>query len=90
METLPAQRRRHQTLLFSATMTDNLGELEHLAMSDPVKYDLTKVAAVPATLTQEYLFMPAQVSAVHNIVSSSNTSSSMQYITLIAVVDLVY
>ena len=38
-EALPRSR---QTLLFSATMTSNLEELESLALSDPVKYDLTK------------------------------------------------
>eukprot|EP00611_Tribonema_gayanum_P023876 TRINITY_DN5113_c1_g1_i1.p1 TRINITY_DN5113_c1_g1~~TRINITY_DN5113_c1_g1_i1.p1 ORF type:complete len:509 (+),score=170.88 TRINITY_DN5113_c1_g1_i1:42-1529(+) len=58
MAAVPSAR---QTLLFSATMTDNLAQLESLAMTDPVKYDLTKRATVPATLTQQYLFMPAQV-----------------------------
>ncbi|KAG5187615.1 DEAD box helicase [Tribonema minus] len=57
MAAVPSAR---QTLLFSATMTDNLAQLESLAMTDPVKYDLTKKATVPATLTQQYLFMPAQ------------------------------
>ncbi|CAM9967492.1 unnamed protein product, partial [Laminaria digitata] len=38
-EALPRSR---QTLLFSATMTSNLEDLESLALSDPVKYDLTK------------------------------------------------
>jgi superfamily II DNA/RNA helicase len=60
MAAVPAQR---QTLLFSATMTDNLAQLESLAMTNPIKYDLTKRATLPATLTQQYLFMPAQVSA---------------------------
>ncbi|CAN0009958.1 unnamed protein product, partial [Discosporangium mesarthrocarpum] len=55
---LPEDR---QTLLFSATMTSNLRDVEALALTDPVKYDLTKKAAVPATLTQEYLFMPEQM-----------------------------
>ncbi|CAM9803388.1 unnamed protein product [Ascophyllum nodosum] len=57
-QALPQSR---QTLLFSATMTSNLQALESLALSNPVKYDLTKKATVPATLTQEYLFMPQQM-----------------------------
>lgn len=36
---LPSSR---QTLLFSATMTSNLQALESLALTNPVKYDLTK------------------------------------------------
>ncbi|CAN0243634.1 unnamed protein product, partial [Hapterophycus canaliculatus] len=38
-EALPESR---QTLLFSATMTENLEALESLALTNPVKYDLTK------------------------------------------------
>lgn len=38
-EALPSSR---QTLLFSATMTSNLEALESLALTNPVKYDLTK------------------------------------------------
>eukprot|EP00903_Cladosiphon_okamuranus_P019681 g18087.t1 len=57
-EALPSSR---QTLLFSATMTSNLQELESLALTNPVKYDLTKKATIPATLTQQYLFMPQQM-----------------------------
>ncbi|CAM9998333.1 unnamed protein product [Scytosiphon promiscuus] len=57
-EALPESR---QTLLFSATMTENLEALESLALTNPVKYDLTKKATVPATLTQQYLFMPQQM-----------------------------
>ncbi|CAM9870302.1 unnamed protein product [Ectocarpus sp. 6 AP-2014] len=57
-EALPSSR---QTLLFSATMTSNLEALESLALTNPVKYDLTKKATVPKTLTQQYLFMPQQM-----------------------------
>eukprot|EP00752_Nemacystus_decipiens_P017757 g15920.t1 len=57
-EALPSSR---QTLLFSATMTSNLQALESLALTNPVKYDLTKKATIPATLTQQYLFMPQQM-----------------------------
>lgn len=38
-EALPESR---QTLLFSATMTCNLEALESLALTNPIKYDLTK------------------------------------------------
>lgn len=62
MEAVPTKR---QTLLFSATMTDNIRQLEALAMDGPVKYDLTKIATVPATLKQQYLFMPSQMKACY-------------------------
>ncbi|CAM9515395.1 unnamed protein product [Chrysoparadoxa australica] len=53
---LPKER---QTLLFSATMTRNLEVTKALALNRAVEYDLTKNATVPATLTEQYLFMPA-------------------------------
>jgi ATP-dependent RNA helicase DDX49/DBP8 len=50
-----------QTLLFSATMTASLEELKTLTRTKPVLFDLTKDRTMPASLQQQYLFMPAQV-----------------------------
>ncbi len=50
-----------KTLLFSATLTSSLEELETLAMTDTLRFDLTLQQKVPSRLRQEYLFMPAQV-----------------------------
>jgi ATP-dependent RNA helicase DDX49/DBP8 len=53
---------KRQTLLFSATLTDSLVELEKLAATDTLRFDLTSEASkVPSRLLQQYLFMPAQV-----------------------------
>ena len=52
---------RRQTLLFSATLTSSIEELEALAMKDACRYDLTKKQQMPEHLQQQYLFMPAQV-----------------------------
>ena len=50
-----------QTLLFSATMTSSLNELEALASTETLRFDLTATQKVPAGLQQEYLFLPAKV-----------------------------
>lgn len=55
---LPAHR---QTLLFSATLNSTLVQLETMAMKSALRFDLTTEQKIPATLRQEYLFMPAQV-----------------------------
>jgi superfamily II DNA/RNA helicase len=52
---------RRQTLLFSATMTTSLEELKALTKVQPVLFDLTRARALPHSLLQQYLFMPAQV-----------------------------
>lgn len=52
---------RRQTLLFSATMTTSLEELKSLTKVQPVLFDLTRARALPQSLLQQYLFMPAQV-----------------------------
>jgi ATP-dependent RNA helicase DDX49/DBP8 len=52
---------QRKTLLFSATLTSSLTELEKLAGKSTVKFDLTSEQAVPEMLTQQYLFMPTQV-----------------------------
>uniref|UniRef100_A0A7S2ALE1 ATP-dependent RNA helicase n=1 Tax=Octactis speculum TaxID=3111310 RepID=A0A7S2ALE1_9STRA len=53
-----------QTLLFSATTTDTITEIQSIAAKKtcpPCVFDLTVERALPATLTLEYLFMSAQV-----------------------------
>ena len=50
-----------RTLLFSATLTSSLSELEKLAGKDTLKFDLTTDQPVPEMLVQQYLFMPTQV-----------------------------
>lgn len=50
-----------QTLLFSATMTSSLNELEALASAETLRFDLTATQKVPAGLKQEYMFLPAKV-----------------------------
>mmetsp|Transcript_35102 Transcript_35102/g.33356 ORF Transcript_35102/g.33356 Transcript_35102/m.33356 type:complete len:520 (-) Transcript_35102:42-1601(-) len=52
---------QRKTLLFSATLTQSLTELEKLAGKDTLKFDLTTGSIVPETMIQQYLFMPAQV-----------------------------
>ena len=56
---------RRQTLLFSATLTSSIEELEALAMKDACRYDLTKKQQMPAHLVQQYLFMPSQVKTAY-------------------------
>jgi ATP-dependent RNA helicase DDX49/DBP8 len=50
-----------KTLIFSATMTSSLSELECLAMADAKRFDLTNEHKVPANLAQQYIFVPSQV-----------------------------
>lgn len=50
-----------QTLLFSATLTSSLATLESMAMTNTLKYDLTKTHKAPPNLLQKYLFLPQQV-----------------------------
>ena len=58
---------RRRTLLFSATMTTPLLELEKICMKNTLKFDLTSSQKVPTTLTQQYLFMPEQVKTCYLI-----------------------
>jgi len=53
--------KKRRTLLFSATLTSSLSELETLAMKDTLRFDLTSEQRIPAQLVQQYLFIPAQV-----------------------------
>lgn len=58
LSNLPNNR---QTLLFSATLTSSLIELETMAMKNTLRFDLTKSTKIPSQLIQQYLFMPSQV-----------------------------
>jgi ATP-dependent RNA helicase DDX49/DBP8 len=53
--------RQRQTLIFSATLTESLEELEKLASSSTLRYDLSKKQNVPTNLLQQYLLMPPHV-----------------------------
>jgi ATP-dependent RNA helicase DDX49/DBP8 len=53
--------KKRRTLLFSATLTSSLSELETLAMKDTLRFDLTSEQRIPAQLVQQYVFIPAQV-----------------------------
>eukprot|EP01039_Chlorochromonas_danica_P000483 gene483-522_t len=52
---------RRRTLLFSATFSSSLEELERIALRNAVRFDLTKERKVPLTADQRYLFIPAKV-----------------------------
>jgi len=52
---------KRRTLLFSATLTSSLIELEKLAMKGTLKFDLTSEQVIPSQMSQQYLFVPAQV-----------------------------
>ena len=52
---------RRQTLLFSATMSGALRRLQTLALREPFVADLAPQEAVVASLTQQYVFVPATV-----------------------------
>ena len=52
-----------QTLIFSATLTDSLEELEKYSTKKTLRYDLTrkKGSLIPEKLVQQYVLMPPQV-----------------------------
>lgn len=54
-----------QTLLFSATMTSSLQEIEKVAMKETLRFDLTVKKKLPSNLSQEYLFMPYKVKGAY-------------------------
>lgn len=58
MSCLPKDR---QTLIFSATMTSTLDEIEQLSMKNALRFNLNLQQKLPTQITQEYIFVPAQV-----------------------------
>lgn len=58
---LPHLNPKRSTLLFSATFTDSLEEVEKMAMVDAARFDLTKSRKIPLTARQRYLLVPAKV-----------------------------
>lgn len=52
---------KRRTLLFSATLTSTLEDLEKLALKEALRFDLTSQRRIPSTLVQQYLFMPSKV-----------------------------
>ena len=55
---LPKDR---QTLIFSATMTNTLDEIEKLSMKNALRFNLNLKQKLPTQIVQEYLFVPVQV-----------------------------
>ncbi|RYG65074.1 DEAD/DEAH box helicase, partial [archaeon] len=53
--------RQRSTLLFSATYTSTLDEVQQLAARDTVRFDLTRRTKLPTTATLSFLFMPPQL-----------------------------
>lgn len=58
---------KRRTLLFSATLTSSLEELETLALNSALRFDLTRTQKIPTTLAQHYLFMPAKIKTCYLI-----------------------
>ncbi|EDO43011.1 predicted protein [Nematostella vectensis] len=52
---------KRQTLLFSATLTDTMGELQKMSGSQPFSYEVQSDIATVAELDQRYLLTPAHV-----------------------------
>lgn len=52
---------KRQTLLFSATLTDNLKKLDSLFLDDPFRYDMEISPTTVNTLKQFYVFVPDAV-----------------------------
>ena len=73
---------KRRTLLFSATLTASLSELEKLAGKETVKFDLTADQPIPEMLLQQYLFMPTQVkmcylvAVLRNIIDKAEEDST--------------
>lgn len=74
-----------KTLLFSATLTDTLSELESMASVNTVRYDLTVKNKLPAKLLQQYLFMPSQVKLCYLVAVLKNVIASQEDASLNAV-----
>lgn len=58
---MQCMHKQRQTLLFSATLTESLKELEAMSSKNTLRFDLTLNQKIPTQLIQEYLFMPAQL-----------------------------
>lgn len=73
---------KRRTLLFSATLTASLSELDKLAGKETVKFDLTADQPIPEMLLQQYLFMPTQVkmcylvAVLRNIIDKAEEDST--------------
>jgi len=78
---LSCMPKTRQTLLFSATMTENLEEVKKLTGKKSLKFDLTRDNKLPENLQQQYLFFPSHVKMGYlytlmlNIIESDRKSS---------------
>lgn len=54
-----SNKAKRQTLVFSATMTPGLHQLEELILSDAYRFDATPTVSTVETLDQKYVFLPS-------------------------------
>ncbi|KAM0686140.1 hypothetical protein COBT_002641 [Conglomerata obtusa] len=69
--------KERNTLLFSATMTDNVKKLVKLSLRDPVKIEINKTFETVVNLTQTFLFIPLKYKEtyLYLIVNDSKSQS---------------
>ena len=58
---LSSMSSKRQTLIFSATLTDSIEEIQKITEKDTLQFDLTSDQKLPESLSQEYFFVPPQV-----------------------------
>lgn len=58
---------RRKTLLFSATLTDSIEQLQCMTLSDALKFDLTLKQKIPSRLVQNYLLVPSKIKTCYLI-----------------------
>jgi len=58
---------RRKTLLFSATLTDSIEQLQCMTLSDALKFDLTLKQKIPSRLIQNYLLVPSKIKTCYLI-----------------------
>jgi ATP-dependent RNA helicase DDX49/DBP8 len=67
---------RRKTLLFSATLTDSIEQLQCMTLSDALKFDLTLKQKIPSRLIQNYLLVPSKIKTCYLIACLKKQYSS--------------
>lgn len=67
---------RRKTLLFSATLTDSIEQLQCMTISDALKFDLTLKQKIPSRLVQNYLLVPSKIKTCYLIACLKKQYSS--------------
>ena len=67
---------RRKTLLFSATLTDSIEQLQCMTLSDALKFDLTLKQKIPSRLVQNYLLVPSKIKTCYLIACLKKQYSS--------------